>query len=351
MNESLDSVLIGVSPAMDRLRRDVSRIAPTGISVLIQGETGTGKELVSAAIHRLSGRRGPFVPVNITAIPESLFESQVFGHVRGAFTGAISDHRGLVEEAKAGSLFLDEISTAPNSGQAKLLRVLESGHVRPVGARSDRPTDFRLITAANSSLHSEVLMRRFRADLLYRICGDLVSIPPLRARAMDVEPLGMHFTRNLCRRLGRTVTLTSGAVRALTDYEWPGNVRQLRAVVERAVVGAELDEVRAGDIAEVLARIAPRASETGQLSELASELLMLLERFSWDTVRVAAELGTSRKTVYARIQKYDLRIPGKYTSRAEPSSRTMLRDARCVEPVARTVASMHELTNQHRGVA
>lgn len=312
----LESVLIGVSQAMVKLRHDIAKIAPTAISVLIEGETGTGKELVSHAVHRLSGRRGAYVPVNVAAIPDSLFESHVFGHCRGAFTGAITDHRGYVEEARAGTLLLDEISSAPVAGQAKLLRVLESGQVRPLGARADRPTDFRLIAAANTSLHAEVVSKRFRPDLLYRICGDLLLIPPLRERHVDVEPLSRHFAGRLALRLGRRVALTAGAVRALAHYEWPGNVRQLRTVVERAVIGVEGDELRSSDIGAVLERLAPRALLSKGLDSHASELLTLLERHSWDTLRVAAELGITRKTVYARIQKYDLLIPAKFTRRA-----------------------------------
>jgi DNA-binding NtrC family response regulator len=351
MTDSLDAILIGVSPAMERLRRDIARIAPTGISVMIQGETGTGKELVSLAIHRLSGLRGAFVPVNVAAIPDTLFESQVFGHVRGAFTGAIVDQRGFVEEAKSGTLFLDEISEAPLAGQAKLLRVLECGQVRPVGARADRSTSFRLVAAANSSLHSEVAAKRFRADLFYRICGDVVSIPPLRARVADVEPLTKHFASSLCARIGRTATFTAGAMRALMDYEWPGNVRQLRTVVERAVVGADTDVVGAGDVMDVLDRLTPRPADVGRLSELGAELLTHLQRFSWDTTRVAAELGISRKTVYARIQKYDLRIPGKYTRRVDASS---CLPSRAVLPdggIEVAISPISELRGQHRDVA
>ncbi len=317
MIESSEFGLIGVSVAMARLRIDIARIAPTGISILIEGETGTGKELVSGALHRMSKRRGPFVPVNVAAIPDSLFESQVFGHVRGAFTGAVSDHLGYLEEARCGTLFLDEIATVPAAGQAKLLRVLESGQVRPVGARADRNTDFRLIAAANSSLHAEVAAKRFRADLFYRLCGDRLILPPLRARAEDIEPLAHHFMARLSERMGRSTALTQGAVRVLTQYEWPGNVRQLRTVVERAAIGTELEEVRSAEIAEVLERLAPREIFTCQQSAHAAELMTLLEKHAWDTVRVASELGITRKSVYSRIQRYDLRIPGKYTRRSD----------------------------------
>jgi DNA-binding NtrC family response regulator len=317
--ESLESMLIGVSQVVVRLRRDIAKIAPTGISVLIEGETGTGKELVSSALHRLSGRRGAFVPVNVAAIPESLFESHVFGHCRGAFTGAVTDHRGYVDEARAGTLLLDEISSAPIAGQAKLLRVLESGQVRPVGARADRPTDFRLIAAANASLHIEVAAKRFRPDLLYRLCGDLLIVPPLRAREGDVEPLAQHFASRLATRLGRRATLTKGALRVLDRYEWPGNVRQLKTVVERTAVGAESDELHSSDVKAVLERLAPRVHHEHQLGAQAAELQALLERNSWDTSRVAAELGITRKTVYSRIQRYDLHIPGKHTRRVGPS--------------------------------
>ncbi len=351
MIDVLESVLIGMSQAMVKLRRDIAKIAPTGISVLIEGETGTGKELVSHALHRLSGRRGAYVPVNVAAIPDSLFESQVFGHCRGAFTGAITDHRGYVEEARAGTLLLDEISSAPVAGQAKLLRVLESGHVRPLGALADRPTDFRLIAAANASLHAEVLSKRFRPDLLYRLCGDLLFIPPLRAREGDVEPLAQYFATRLALRLGRRVSLTAGAVRALSHYDWPGNVRQLKTVVERAVVGAEDEALRNSDIAVVLERLAPRVAIPQPLGADAIELLSLLERHSWDTLRVAAELGITRKTVYSRIQKYDLRIPGKFTRRigARPAGPGI--GGMHADPRARSTASSGAAPSERQDVA
>ena len=320
MSSSLEARIIGVSPAIARLRRDIAQIAPASLSVLVEGETGSGKELVAAALHQLSGRRGAFVPVNAASISEGLFESHLFGHVRGAFTGAIADTRGFVQEAKSGTLFLDEISSTPLSAQAKLLRVLESGQVRPVGAQSDRATDFRLVAAANVSLHSEVESLRFRADLLYRVCGDLLKVPPLRERSEDIGMLAKHFAQLRCREIKRDVTLSCGAIRVLEAFAWPGNVRQLRAVIDRAVIGAEADDVRAADISEILDRLSPRTGTMARMSERAAQLFALLQQHAWDTVRVAAELGITRKTVYSRIQKYDLRIPAKYTRRSDVSS-------------------------------
>jgi DNA-binding NtrC family response regulator len=317
MSDLLHTTLIGTSMAMVTLRREIERVAATGIAVLLEGETGTGKELAAQAIHALSGRRGSFIPVNVATIPDSLFESQVFGHRRGAFTGAVNDHRGYVDQARGGTLFLDEIASAPPAGQTKFLRVVESRQVRPVGATAEHATDFRLIAASNVPLHGEVSARRFREDLLYRICGDRLVLPPLRERSQDIEVLARAFVARLNSAWKSPgSTLSESAVRALAAYDWPGNVRQLRAVVERAAFDARGRTISAANVAEVLARVAPAHRNTAV--SVSAEAILLhaqLQEAEWDTVRVAAMLHVTRKTVYARIARLGIVIPQKYAKR------------------------------------
>jgi DNA-binding NtrC family response regulator len=318
MSDALSTTLIGTSMAMVTLRCEIARVAATGIAVLLEGETGTGKELAAQAIHALSGRRGSFIPVNVATIPDSLFESQVFGHRRGAFTGALNDHRGYVDQARGGTLFLDEIASAPPAGQTKFLRVVESHRVRPVGATAEHATDFRLIAASNVPLHGEVSARRFREDLLYRICGDRLVLPPLRERSQDVEVLAHAFVARLNSAWKSPgSTLSESAVRVLASYDWPGNVRQLRAVVERAAFDARGRTISAANVAEVLARVAPPAQRR-PVDGVSSDAMLLraqLQEAEWDTVRVAAMLHVTRKTVYARIARLGIAIPHKYAKR------------------------------------
>jgi two-component system C4-dicarboxylate transport response regulator DctD len=199
---------MGQSPSMDALRRRVLRLAESDTPVLIEGETGTGKELVAAALHLYSRRRGPFVPVNMAAVPESLFESQIFGHVRGAFSGALHDQRGLFDEASKGTILLDEVSSTPLNSQAKLLRTLESRSIRPIGARAERLLDVRIVAAANVLLAGEVDAGRFRADLFYRLCGSRVVLPPLRERREDIGLLAKHYATLAAHKRSLPISLT-----------------------------------------------------------------------------------------------------------------------------------------------
>lgn len=315
MNLPLDTVLLGESPVMVRLRRDIARLAPTAIPVLIEGETGTGKELVANALQTLSGRRGAFVPVNVSTIPDGLFESQVFGHRRGAFSGAVVDQRGYFEEADGGTLFLDEVASAPLHWQPKLLRVLETKRFRSLGARNEGAADVRVVAAANVSLSAQVKARRFREDLYYRLCGDRLVVPALRERLEDIECLLEHYVRLASETLAASVRIAPQVAEALRTYSWPGNVRQLRTVVERAVIGVEGDTLTADDVRHVMARIAPIWSESVARPGEARELFAILERLRWDTGQVAQDLGVSRKTIYARIQRLGLAIPGKFHRR------------------------------------
>ena len=231
------SDMIGTSPAIEEVRRVIGRIAPTPASVLIEGETGSGKELVASAIHRASGRRGPLVAINCVAIAPELFESELFGHTKGAFTGAHQAREGLFIAAKGGTLFLDEISEMPVAMQAKLLRALETRRVRPVGADQEVPVDVRLITASNRNLGDAVRKGLFREDLYFRLNVVSVKVPTLRERTADIPDFLEHFSRKLAQELGLSpYEFRPDEIERLQNYAWPGNVRELRNVVERALL-------------------------------------------------------------------------------------------------------------------
>jgi DNA-binding NtrC family response regulator len=308
----IEHLLMGSSRAMVELRRAITRIAPSMIPVLIEGETGTGKELVATSLHALSGRTGAFVPVNMAAIAEPLFESQVFGHRRGAFSGAVTDQQGFVEEAAEGTLFLDEIAATPLSGQAKLLRALESRKIRPLGAKGERSVNFRVVAASNVSLDDEVQAKRFRNDLLYRLCGDKLIVPPLRERAEDISEIARHYARLASVERGSPVSIGTSGIRELSAHPWTGNVRQLRSVVERAVFGADRSVLEAADFGVVIERLGRRLTPVSPLTGEAKQLLDRLEAACWDTVIVAQQLGVSRKTVYVRMAKFGLSMPSRF---------------------------------------
>src|SRR5688572_4167741 len=231
------SLLLGDSRAIQRLRSLIARLATSNAPVLIQGPTGSGKELVAEALHLCSGRPGPFVPFNVCAISDGTFESQLFGHVRGAFTGAVQDTRGYLAEADRGTVFFDEICSLTLNAQAKLLRAIETRSFRPVGGRHDRTSDFRLVAGSNEDLAALVGEGRFRLDLYHRLRALLVRVPPLVDHLEDVPLLARHFAR--CAADGGTTQLTDAAIACLMEHRWPGNVRELRNVVEFAIALAD----------------------------------------------------------------------------------------------------------------
>ena len=232
-----DRDLVAESPAMRRVLDVVERVAPHPTTVLITGESGTGKEVLARTIHRLSPRRGaPFVAVNCAAIPENLLESELFGHVRGAFTGASADHRGLFEEASGGTLLLDEVGDLPLALQAKLLRVLQEGEIRRVGDNKPRRVDVRVLAATARDLAADVKEKRFREDLYYRLNVVHVHIPPLRERPEDLDGLVAVMVARGAERSGRGAQLSPEAMTAIRRHPWPGNVRQLENAIERATV-------------------------------------------------------------------------------------------------------------------
>lgn len=312
---SYESPLIGDSAPMQRLRALIARVAPSKVPVLIEGETGTGKELVAASLHRQSRRDGAFVAFNVCALGESMFEDALFGHVKGAFTGAVGETLGFLREANGGTAFLDEISGLPLAQQVKLLRAVETGVVRPIGSARDAMTDFRLVVATNERIEELVELGRFRADFAHRLCGLVLHVPPLAERADDIPVLVEHFARRA--RPGRPTTIDKLALRRLRERTWTGNVRELKQVVEAALVfcGDVLDDA-ALDL--VMARsVAPAARGTGASRLVEREaLLRILEDTAWDTVRAAARLGVHRTTVYRRMQRLGIVVPSNVEVRA-----------------------------------
>ena len=304
--------LIGVSPAIRKVFSLVEQVAPSKASVLITGETGTGKELVARAIHRRSPRADALlVPVNLAAVPMELLESELFGHARGAFTSAIADRPGKFEVANAGTLFLDEVGDTPLALQPKLLRVLQDGVVERVGGTQPRAVDVRLISATNRNLEAEVSTGRFRADLFYRLRVIQIPMPPLRERREDIRYLVGHFLRKFGRP-GRDLGISAPALRLLEDYSWPGNVRELENVIERAVVlgrgdviGADLLDLRtpgAPDADEV-----PRVRLDDALDRLEREMILrALEETKQVKARAARVLGISERSLWYKLRKHGL---------------------------------------------
>src|SRR6184192_3917569 len=259
--------LVGNAPPMQRVKEIISKVATTDSPVLIEGESGTGKELVAAAIHRLSGRaKGPFIPVNCSAIPEDLLESEFFGHVRGAFSGAVSDALGLFRGANEGTIFLDEIAELSPGLQVKLLRVLQEMQVRPVGSTKAFPVDVRVIAATNRDLERAMTEGAFRQDLFYRLNVVRVLLPPLRERRDDIPALVTHFLRRFNRRFHRDVRgMAPDALATLSAYSFPGNVRELENLIERAYAMGAREQITLSDL-PTLGRtpvMAPAAASTG----------------------------------------------------------------------------------------
>jgi DNA-binding NtrC family response regulator len=311
--------LIGESAVMVRLRDLVRRLAPARMPVLIQGPTGSGKELVARALHLASGRGGRFVATNICAIPDTMFEDALFGHVRGAFSGADSNYPGLLLEADRGSVFLDEIGSLGLGAQGKLLRVVETRVFRPVGAHADRASDFRLLTATNLELRGVIESGRFRSDLAHRISGAVVCVPALSAHAEDVPALATHFATLAQWSRGRPPELAESAIAELSERDWPGNVRQLRNIVECAVALAADARVSGEDVRTALA-LGDRTDDSLTDNFARRRLVALLDARRWDTALVARDLEVHRGTVYRRMQA--LRIPTSPSSSRPHSSRS-----------------------------
>ena len=307
--------LVGNASPMQRVKEIIGKVATTDSPVLIEGESGTGKELVAAAIHRLSTRaKGPFIPVNCSAIPEDLLESEFFGHVRGAFSGAVSDALGLFRGANDGTIFLDEIAELSPGLQVKLLRVLQEMQVRPVGSTKAHSVDVRVIAATNRDLDRSIADGRFRQDLYYRLNVVRVSLPPLRARRDDIPALVNHFLRRYNRRFRRDVKgITPDALAALAAYEFPGNVRELENVIERAFAMGAREQITFADLptlGNAIAIPATSATATGTVPRLADVekdlILRALAFYKDDKEAAASALGISRRTIYRRLKEYGM---------------------------------------------
>ena len=297
--------IVGHSESIRHMADIVERIAETDTSVLITGESGTGKELVARAIHERSGRRGPFLAVNCAALPETLLESELFGHARGAFTDARVARQGLFVEAHNGTLFLDEVGEMPLGMQAKLLRALQERKVRPLGTGQEIPFDSRLITATNRELEGEVEAKRFREDLFYRINVVRIDVPPRCSRGNDMLMLAQYFLERAAARSGRQVTRIGRLVaEKLTDYDWPGNVRELENCMERAVALARFDEITVEDLPEKVRQFQP--TEFQNMSSNPLELPSMEEVEERHIRRVLTAVG-GNKTLAAKVLKLDRR--------------------------------------------
>ena len=302
--------LIGRTAGMLAVYKQIAHAANATASVLIVGESGTGKELVARAIHA-HGRRTarPFVPINCGALTESVLESELFGHARGAFTGAIADTKGIFEQANGGTVFLDEIGETSAGLQVKLLRVLQEGEVRPVGASRIVKVDVRVVAATNVDLEREVAQQRFRQDLFYRLSVIVIHVPPLRERREDIPLLIETFVQSACSRAGRHVELSKDAIAALGAYRWPGNVRELENPIERLVVFSRGSTI---DVADLPFK-APGALDLHErlfvdlpsLDELERRyLLHVIEQVGGNRTRAAEVLGIDRRTLYRMAERF-----------------------------------------------
>jgi two-component system response regulator HydG len=314
--------MIGRSAVMQELFTLIRRLAPHVRAVLITGETGTGKELVARALHRLGAHRDRrFVVVNCSAVVETLFESELFGHVRGAFTGATDHKAGLFELADGGTLFLDEVGEMPAAVQAKLLRVLESGEVHRVGSLEPRSVAVHVVAATNRDPAAEIAAGRFRSDLFYRLSIVEIKLPPLRERREDIPYLTAAFVRECARRFGKRIEgLTTGAERLLVSHPWHGNIRELRNVIERACILADDELITERELERCLPlqpRTAVLASGTAFADAAGASrglpdsverqhIQQALEKTGGNKKEAARLLGLSRRALYRRLERFDL---------------------------------------------
>jgi len=305
--------LIAQSPAMQAVLDLVERVAPTDATLLIQGESGTGKEVIAKAVHHASARAArPFVAVNCGAVPETLLESELFGYMRGAFTGAAAAKPGLFEEADGGTLLLDEIAEMPASLQVKLLRALQSGEVRRLGATQSMTIDVRVIAATHGDLAALIGEGRFREDLYYRLNVIQIVLPPLRDRREDIPALAAHFLARAAGKLGRERRLSPPALERLLRYPWPGNVRELENAVERAAILSRSDRVEPDDLPPHVSaglQLGPSPALPRQISLADAErahILQTLERFGRNHSGAAEALGIGRTTLWRKLKEYGI---------------------------------------------
>jgi len=311
--------LLGRSPVMIGLYKEIARVAPTRSTILIVGESGAGKELVARSIHQHSTRSaGSFVAINCGALTETLLEAELFGHVRGAFTGAVGDRKGLWEEAAGGTLFLDEVGETSPAFQVKLLRALQEGEIRRVGASKAIQVDARILAATNRNLDQDVKAGKFREDLFYRLSVVTLRVPALKERRTDIPLLAEHFLATVLEREGhKQLTLSEESIRTLVAYSWPGNVRELESAIEYAVLHARGHEIEPEDLPEKLQSAQVRAAARSPLSALFEDLpsldelerrylLYILEVAGGNRTRAAEILRVDRRTLYRMIERYGI---------------------------------------------
>ncbi len=309
LREAGSSSVIAQSAGMLAVLDVVARVGPSNAHVLITGENGSGKGVIAQALHAASGRSGrPMVTVNAGGLSEGIFESELFGHIRGAFTDAKVDRVGRFELADGGTLFLDEIANVPLNLQSKLLRVLETGEFERVGSSKTRHADVRMISATNANLNEEVAAGRFRQDLLFRLNTIEIHLPPLRERSEDIPVLAMYFLEKHARKYRKIVTgFDAAAMQALLRHSWPGNVRELDHAVERAVLMAQSSMVKAADLALKAGRDGAPKLEDMSLEDVESLLIKkALARFDGNVSQAAGALGLSRSALYRRLQRYGM---------------------------------------------
>jgi DNA-binding NtrC family response regulator len=305
--------LIASSAEMVQVLDLVERVAPTDATVLIRGESGTGKEIIAKALHHASKRaEGRFVAINCGALPETLLESELFGHVKGAFTGAGANKKGLFEEAHSGTLFLDEIGEMTPGLQVKLLRALQSGEVRPVGSTQAITVDARVVAATNRDLEPMIRQGSFREDLFYRLNVIPIVLPPLRERREDIPLLAEHFLARFAERQGRVLRLSAGATERLLRYAWPGNVRELENAMERLAILARDETIDPGDLpphvgAGLALGPAPGLAAEQTLADAErAHIVQMLERYGWNHSRAAEALGIGRTTLWRKLRDYGI---------------------------------------------
>jgi two-component system response regulator HydG len=305
--------IIGHSKEMQQALDLVMRVAPTDATILIQGESGTGKEVIAKAIHHTSARaRHPFVAVNCGALPEPLLESEIFGHVKGAFTGATAHKKGLFEEAHGGTFFLDEIGDMPLTLQVKFLRVLQEGEIRRVGSNQATSMDVRVLAATNRDLGQLMQQGQFREDLYYRLNVIPLALPPLRERREDIPALAEHFLRRFGDKQHRPLSLTANAVERLLRYPWPGNVRELENAMERTAILAPNDLIGPDELPPHIASgtplgpapVLPREQTLAEVER--SHILQTLERCGWNHSHTAEALGIGRTSLWRKLKEYQI---------------------------------------------